>query len=687
MSLRNRQRSLVVIAVSSVVAFAPSLVVGWVDQTGTQLPMKGPGPTEWIEDLTPISPEEWSYDRAAHLLERAGFGGTPQEIQRLASMKPADAVDSLIDYDQIENTHLPPFDESGIYGIYDSLPVEAAMPSRSSGTTTLAGRIEVADGGVGGVPLRGHTIYLDVSGLGQLTTISDHFGRFRFNSVPLGSVAVHARGRHPGKTQNTSSIQKIRLTKPNDFVYLPLLLFPTPSNDDGSKHPNVYGVVNELRARHAAQSIKSGRDDLLETYRLEQWWAERMLKTSRPLEEKLLLFWHGHFATSNDKVADYRLMLQQLETIRRHAAGNFGDLLTAVSKNPAMLIYLDGNQNVKGQFNENFAREIMELFALGLDQYTEKDIKEAARAFSGWTNAGPTFLFSRDSHDPSEKRFIGRTGNYDGDDIIAIILEQPSCARFIARKLHKFFVRGEITPAHEERLAKLLRDNNYQLKPLLRTLFLSKDFYSSASMGEIIKSPVHFVVSTCRKLELEKLPTIPDFRVSTVALGQELLFPPNVSGWNGDKDGGAAWINPGMFLNRANYAHAVLFPDPVESFWPPDRTMPNIYVGGSEYTSVRAEYDYAFTRVKRIIRVPANVNLARMLTEADVKTADAAVDYFVQRFLPSVGLDASDRQRLVRFLVSEIGRGEIDFGSGEGIEQTLRQLVHLIMSMPEYSVG
>ncbi len=624
MSSRNGPRALVVVLTGF-------LVAGLGAVAEAQIAIKGPGPIEWVGDLTPISPDDWSYDRAAHLLERAGFGGTPDEVRRLASMTPAEAVDYLVNYELRDNNHLGAFDESGIYGHYGPLHVEPTRSAvASNGTATLAGRLEVADGGVGGVPLSDHKLYLDIPGQGQRIAISDHYGRFRFHSVPLCNVAVHARGRHPGKTQDTSNIQRVTVTRPDDFVYVPLLLFPTPDNDDGSKNPDVYGVVNELRARHIAEGVRSWRPDLLETHRLEQWWAERMLRTNRPLEEKLLLFWHGHFATSSEKVADYRLMLQQLETMRLHASGNFADLLTAVSKTPAMLIYLDGNQNVKGQFNENFAREIMELFALGLDQYTEEDIKEAARAFSGWTNAGPTFVFTQDGHDPSEKHVFGRAGHYNGDDIIALILDHPACARFIARKLHKFFVRGDRTPDLEDRLAAVLRDNGYQLKPLLRTIFLSRDFYSAASMGEMIKSPVHFVVSTYRKLGLEKLPTVPDFRESTVALGQELFFPPNVSGWNGDKDGGAAWINPGMFLNRANFAHAVLFPEPVELFWPPDRTMPNLYIGGSEYTEVRAEYDYAFTRVKRIIRLPASTNLTEMLTRADVKTADGAAEDLAQ---------------------------------------------------------
>ena len=249
-----------------------------------------------------------------------------------------------------------------------------------------------------------------------------------------------------------------------------------------------------------------------------------------------------------------------------------------------------------------------------------------------------------------------------------------------------FFVRGEFTPELEERLAAVLRDNDYELKPLLRTLFLSKDFYSPASMGEMIKAPVHFAVSTYRKLGVEALPTIPDFRTSTVALGQELLFPPNVSGWNGDKDS-AAWINPGMFFNRANFANSVLFPEPVESFWPPDRTIPNRYAWGGEFTAVRAEYDYAFTRVKRIPRAAAEINLTQIVQEADARTADAVVDHFILRFLPTFSPDDIDRQRLVDFLTSQTGGQMIDVGSGDTLEETLRQVVHLIMSMPEYNVS
>ena len=683
MSERHRSRTLTVGLVSALVVVCTALAVGLGAQSGAPVANRGSGPIEWVGDLTPIGPEDWSYDRAAHLLERAGFGGTPEEIQRLASMTPAEAVDSLVDYEQIDNSHLPPFDESGIY---EGLPPSGGKASAWQGTTTVAGRAENAEGGVGGVPLRGIEVYLEVPGQGTRTALTDDWGRFRFESVPVGTVTMRARGRRPGRPTNVSYIKELTLTTPDDYAYVPLLMYPTPDNDDGSASPDVYGVVNQLRSRDASAAIQSGRPDLLEVYRLEQWWAERMLTTRRPLEEKLVLFWHGHFANSADKVADYRLVIQQLETIRTHAAGNFAEFLTAMSKNPAMLIYLDGNQNVKGQFNENFAREIMELFSLGLDNYTEDDIKEAARAFTGWTNVGPSFLFNRDSHDPSEKLVFGKTGHYDGDDIIALILDKPASARFIARKMLMFFVRGEFTPELEERLAAVLRDNDYELKPLLRTLFLSKDFYSPASMGEMIKAPVHFTVSTYRKLGVEVLPTIPDFRVSTVALGQELLFPPNVSGWNGDKDS-AAWINPGMFFNRANFANSVLFPEPVESFWPPDRTIPDRYAWGGEFTAVRAEYDYAYTRVKRIPRATAEINLTRIVKEADARTADAVVDHFILRFLPTFSPDDIDRQRIVDFLTSQTGGQMIDLGSGDTLEETLRQVVHLIMSMPEYNVS
>ena len=248
----------------------------------------GAGPAEWSEDLSPIGVSDWSADRAAHLLERAAFGGTPAEIERFAALTPAEAVARLVDYRGIDSTSLQPFDHSGVHD-----PGLEPFPQSRPATTDLA----KATGEALGVRVK-----------------------------PEGNRRLQAVA--------------------NKFFYW-------------------------LRASR------------LETNRLAYWWAERMLTTPRPLEEKMALFWHGHFATSEEKVRDYRKMLVQLELFQRHATGSFRDLVIGVAQDPAMLAFLDAGVNVKGAPNENFAREIMELFTMGIGHYLEADIREAARAFTG----------------------------------------------------------------------------------------------------------------------------------------------------------------------------------------------------------------------------------------------------------------------------------------------------------------
>ena len=240
----------------------------------------------------------------------------------------------------------------------------------------------------------------------------------------------------------------------------------------------------------------------IETQRLGLWWANRMLTTRRPLEEKLTLFWHGHFATGENKVRDYRMMLRQNEMFRAHASGNLRDLLIGILKDPAMLVYLDNGENVKKHPNENFGRELLELFTMGVGNYTERDVREAARAFTGWTNDVLAFKLDADQHDFGDKTFLGRTGPFNGEDIIDTILAQPATGEFVAAKLYRFFVREEIAGSVKAELGRAFRDNGYQLKPLLKRIFLSKDFYSPPSFATQIKSPVHLVVSTYRKMGL-----------------------------------------------------------------------------------------------------------------------------------------------------------------------------------------
>ncbi len=283
---------------------------------------------------------------------------------------------------------------------------------------------------------------------------------------------------------------------------------------------------------------------------LVEWWMRRMRQTPNPLQEKLTLFWHGHFATSAQKVRDPYYLWLQNETLRRHAFGNFSAMLQAILRDPAMLIWLDGDKSLSYRPNENFAREMLELFTLGVGNYTEEDVQAAARAFTGYriNPADQSFRFAPLQHDDAEKSFLGRKGAFDGDAIIAILLEQPACARFIARKLCAFFAYGDPSPAMVSSLAEELTRSGYEMRPVLRVLFRSEEFYSKRAMRTQIKSPTQWLVSLAKMLETD-LPRRGAMVGILRELGQVPFMPPNVAGW----DGGKAWITTATLLARYNF--------------------------------------------------------------------------------------------------------------------------------------
>jgi len=628
-------------------------------------------PASWADDLTPLSEADWNYSRAAHLLERAGFGGTPAEVERLAEMTPEQAVRYLIDYEAIDVSRLPGFEPSGIYP-------------------------------------RGFTYISIYQVLDEL----------RLSGTSLG---VSSRPRPPLDFQPAI----------DEFYTL------------------LWSELGEMR-------------------RAAQWWAECMLLTPRPLEEKLALFWHNHFATSQQKVLGYEFMLKQIEMLRRLAVGNVRDLLIGIAQDPAMLIWLDNKDNIKGQPNENFAREVMELFSMGEGQgYTEADIREMARAFTGWTlTKGDTlqnpakFIDDPQKHDDGVKSFLGATGSFNGYDAIDIILKQPAPPRFLTGKLYRYFVREDMSPDLNEKLAELLRERNYELKPVLKTIFLSRDFYSDRSLGALIKSPVTLLVSTYRKMGLYSIPGIPDFNETTLTLGQSLFFPPNVAGWAG----GRTWINPATLLARSNFIETLLFPDPAsfldpqkeisESYrriplkyanynvighiWDPETqkmepvplAVYDRYLAGMSLTDARnipqgttmpapvidlpamdtpkevgksrmsvishnERYNLAVgvytgawqanDRVKPFSRTLAEADFTQMARDGGARTAEEAVDYFLRRFL-SVPLSSDRHSAVTSFLKDQLKSGELDY-SNPGLKRALALTVHLIVSAPEYQLN
>ena len=607
-----------------VAALAAALAVGAVAGAAAQSPADwSPGPTAWTGDLTPISAADWNYDRAEHLLGRAGFSGTPEEIRKLAEMTPEEAVRALVDYDDIPNDHLEPFEHSGFWD--ETL---ASFPPSRPAATDLAMR----NGASMGVRVKPEGVNR------HMQPVSDRF-----------------------------------------FYWL--------------------------------------RASALETRRVGYWWAERMLDSHRPLEEKMALFWHGHFATAQNKVRDYRKMLLQIDTFEQHATGNFGELLVAVAQDPGMLYYLDAGVNVKGAANENFAREVMELFTMGVGNYTERDVREAARAFTGWNFDNLDFVVHEALHDDGEKTFLGRTGNFDGVEVLEIILEQPATANYIASKIYRFFVREDPSPALQAELGAVFRDNDYELKPLLRTIFLSRDFYSPAAYGAHIKGPVVHVITLLKQLGAPDVPGVPDFNSTTIALGQHLLNPPSVAGWAQ----GRSWITPALLQKRGNVAFEFLFPDVIDFRDPSFLARRG---DGEVGARLRAGYDFgaaiafdgdpaqmtAFdlsalerdelfnTRVsgyrawaeavRKLIPTPrgaARVDFTRMIFEAGATTTDEAIDHLLGRFLRMPVAD-DFREGLVTFLTEELGTADLE-RARTYLEDPLRMVTHLIMSTPEYQIG
>ena len=575
--------------------------------------------TDWAGDLRPIAPEDWNAQRAAHLLERAGFGGTPVEIAQFTAMTPEAAVRRLVYHKDIEND-LPAFDHSGVH-----------------------------DAGLEPFPA----------------------------SRPAATDLARDTGESMGIKVKPTGNRRLQPVA-NKFFYW-------------------------LRASR------------LETNRVAYWWADRMLATQRPLEEKMALFWHDHFATSEEKVRDYRKMLKQNELFRAQGTGNFRELLIGAAQDPAMLASLDAGVNVKGAPNENFAREIMEMFSMGVGNYSETDIREAARAFTGWNFVDLDFIVSPEKHDDTIKTVLGKQGGFDGVDVIDVILSQPVTSEYISSKIYQYFVRLEVSPELRAQLSDRLRQSNYEIAPLLEMIFLSRDFYSPASMATHIKSPVELVISTYKKLGITEVPGVPDFNDVTEALGQKLLYPPTVAGWANGK----SWITPGLLLARGNFVYDTMFPD--INFVPPDRYPLTDYKIGAvndrlalgldvttatkpeakEVTSMSMQADrdedfntrlasfrgwqMALQKVKPIPRATADLDLSEMVLGAGCKNAREAVDYLLARFV-SVPLDASTHERIAKFLESELGTADLK-AAASFLEEPLRTTLHVILSLPEYQLG
>ncbi len=381
---------------------------------------------------------------AAHLLSRAGFGGTPQQCRALAAMGRKRAIELLVDFESVEGESTPE-------------------------------------------------------------------GLFR------------------------SDIRRPATAEERRFV------------EDARRSQDEAALERIQQERNRRDS-----EDRAQLTELRRWWMRRMVESPRPLEEKLTLFWHSHFATGYRTVQDSYLLFLQNGLLRRHAAGNFADLVFAILRDPAMLSYLDANENRRQSPNENLARELMELFVLGEGHgYTEGDIKEGARALTGYTFSDDEFAFDEGNHDWGEKTILGRTGEWDGDGFARIILSRPESSEYLATKLYRYFVDDAPNSPDADgmrlvqAMAQTMRDGQYSLPPVLRQMFASDDF--DRRRGCVVKSPVQLMVQSIRTMELP----VDDVMALVQAcdlMGQQLLQPPNVKGWAG----GRSWINTSTYFVRQN---------------------------------------------------------------------------------------------------------------------------------------
>jgi uncharacterized protein (DUF1800 family) len=337
-----------------------------------------------------------------------------------------------------------------------------------------------------------------------------------------------------------------------------------------------------LASEGIKEQIKAQREKLTD---LNFLWVKNMASGESMLREKMTLFWHGHFAC---RIRQPLLTQIQNNVIRENALGKFSDLLLAVSKDPAMLQFLNNQQNKKNSPNENFAREVMELFTLGRGNYTEKDIKEAARAFTGWgANPKGEFVFRTNQHDDGEKTFQGKTGNFKGEDILKIILENPKTSTFICTKIYRYFVNENVDNQIVESMAKRFRSNDYDIKDLMEYIFKSDWFYLPENIGTRIKSPVELLVGLQRNFGINFQQKQSVLFVQK-ALGQILFYPPNVAGWSGGKN----WIDSSTLMTRMKLPE-IIFKDSEITFKPKDDGDVNTENLSKKIKQLQANIDWA----------------------------------------------------------------------------------------------
>jgi uncharacterized protein (DUF1800 family) len=376
-----------------------------------------------------------------------------------------------------------------------------------------------------------------------------------------------------------------------------------------------------------------------------EWMAE-MVNSASQMREKMAFFWHGHFACRN-----LNIFYQQglLDVLRRNALGNFGTMLKEVSRSAAMLYFLNNQQNRKGHPNENFAREVMELFTLGRGNYTENDIKEAARAFTGWSaNAQGEFIFRKGQHDYGKKTVLGKTGNFDGDDVLNILLDRKETATYICRKMYKFFVNEKVEEEKVNWISARFYANDYDISKLLEDIFTSDWFYDEKNIGANIKSPIELLVGIQRMLPME-MENEEAMLILQRILGQILFYPPNVAGW----PGGRTWIDSSTLMMRMRIPQLIIDEDEMNVSPKDDDDqmmgMADEKVakkgGGKKYSpknqQINANLDWNLL-LKDMEKVPRE-NLLAALSDTLLQTKGGINDTLISQYA-----DASNREAFIK---------------------------------------
>ena len=412
--------------------------------------------------------------------------------------------------------------------------------------------------------------------------------------------------------------------------------------------------------------------DLKQLHDFRSWWVERMIRSEAPLREKVTLFWAGHFTSSQRDVRNSLHMVMQNEFLRDEALGSFRTLLHGIAKDPAMLRYLDNNRNRKGKPNENFAREVMELFSLGEGNYGENDVKEAARAFTGWNFRDDRFVLDAANHDFGEKTLFGRTGRFGGENVIDLLLEHPASTRFVAGRLLGFFVHHAPPTEMVDRYADLLRKHDWNIAPVLRALFNDPDFYRPEFVGSRILGPIEFGVASARRMPGDR--KAPGWLLAFAAdgMGQSLLAPPNVRGW----EGGDAWMTSSSLLARGNLALAMC--DGFDA-----RSASTLGLGGSADATNRI---VAALRAGGAKEWRPEIPVGRWIRDAGLKDPEDVVDALCDRFL-GVRVSEASRDTLLAYAFDVLPPDWDAPKMTKDADRRLARLLHLVLSLPEAQLG